>query len=53
MLSIEEMKKLLPKDDKNLSDEEVKKIKDKFYELGNLIFDDWLKNKKKNTKRLF
>lgn len=49
MLSIEKMKKLLPKEDKNLSDEEIIKIRDKFYELGQLIFDVWLDEKNKKS----
>jgi hypothetical protein len=37
MISIEEARKLL--DDKDLSDEQVKEIRDQLYALGNLAFD--------------
>jgi hypothetical protein len=41
MLSIEQLRKNDPQL-ATLADEEVVKIRDSFYELGVLIFDDWL-----------
>ena len=41
MLSIEQLRKADPELN-NLSDEEILKIRDSFYELGALIFDNWV-----------
>lgn len=45
MISLEEMRK---RDSRliEMSDEEVKKIRDYLYQLGNLAFDTWLEEKK-------
>lgn len=43
MLSVEQLRKNDP-ELADLPDEEVIKIRDSFYELGTLIFDDWLEN---------
>ena len=44
MISLEKCK-IIDSELKNLSDEEVVDIRDTFYRLGQLIFDDWLENK--------
>ncbi len=43
MLSIEQLRKI---DSKltHLSNDEILEIRDSFYDLGQLIFDDWLEN---------
>lgn len=43
MLSIEQLKKIDIGLD-NLPDEEVVEIRDSYYDLGQLMFDDWLEN---------
>lgn len=47
MLSIEECRKTLGKKWEWLSDEQVIEIRDALYELGNIIFDDWILEKRK------
>ena len=47
MISIEECRKLDPRLEK-MSDEEVRKIRDSLYELGQLAFDTWLEEKGSN-----
>ena len=42
MLSLEKLRKIDPKT--HLSDEEVLEIRDSLYDLGNIVFDDWLEN---------
>ena len=51
MLTIEQARKSLPDNGKDLSDEEVEKIRDEFYQLTSIIFDTWLseRNEKKKT----
>ncbi len=44
MLSIESLKKIDP-EISNLSDDEIEKIRQSFYEFGQLIFDDWHEQK--------
>ena len=44
MLSLDKMRKVDPQMEK-LTDEELKAIRQSFYELGNLIFDDWCEQK--------
>lgn len=44
MISIEKLRKIDP-DLKDLSDEKVIKIRDKFYELGQFMFEVWQKEK--------
>ncbi len=41
MLNIEKLRKIDPELN-GISDDEAIKIRDKYYELGRLIFDDWL-----------
>lgn len=43
MLSIEKLRKIDQELD-DIPDEELFNIRDRFYELGRLIFDDWLEN---------
>jgi hypothetical protein len=43
MLSIAQLRKIDPAL-AHLSDEEIEEIRDTFYDLGQLIFDDWLEN---------
>ena len=52
MLTIKEARATLPDNGKDLSDEEVEKIRDEFYQLTSIIFDTWLseRNEKKETK---
>jgi len=47
LISEEKVKNLL--DDKNISDEEIKKIRDEFYSLAEVIFENW-QDEKKATK---
>ena len=49
MISLEKLREIDP-ELKNLSDEEIIKIRDKFYELGEFMFDVWLKEKNKLKK---
>ena len=44
MISLEEMRKIDPRL-LEMPDEEVKKIRDYLYQLGNLAFDTWLEKK--------
>ena len=44
MLSIEETRRLL--DDETLTDEEVTEIRDSFQILGEIIFEQWLSERK-------
>ena len=44
MLSVEKTKELI--DDKNISDEEAKKIRDDIYELAEIIFEKYQADKK-------
>jgi hypothetical protein len=43
MLSIDQLKKLDPKL-AHLSDDEILEIRNSLYDLGGLVFDDWLEN---------
>lgn len=43
MLSIEKLRKIDPNLNE-LAEEEAVKVRDKYYELGRLIFEDWLDN---------
>jgi hypothetical protein len=43
MLSVEQLKKIDPRL-AHLSDDEIIEIRDTFYDLGQLIFDDWLES---------
>lgn len=43
VLSLEKLREIDP-NLLEISDDELVKIKNKFYELGRLIFDDWLEN---------
>lgn len=47
MISIADCRKLDPRLEK-MSDEEVTKIRDSLYELGQLAFDTWLEEKGSN-----
>lgn len=40
MLSLNQLRKIDP-ELRNLSDDEVLKIRDSFYELGQIIYEDW------------
>lgn len=44
MLSLEQIRKINPEFQKS-SDAEIIKVRDSLYELGQLIFDDWIMNK--------
>jgi len=46
MLSIERVKELL--NDPNLSDKEIEEIRDGFYNLSELIFEQWMEDRKKS-----
>ena len=48
MLSIEETRRLL--DDETLTDEEVTEIRDSFQILGEIIFEQWLSERKAPTQ---
>lgn len=50
MLGIKKTKKLLGDKGKDFSDEEVEKIRDEFYMLGNIIFEKWLVEKQAKKK---
>lgn len=54
MLTLEKLRKI-DEDLRYLSDEELIKIRDSYYELGQIIFDDWVDNKfsSKNPIRQF
>lgn len=41
MLSLESLRKIDPINTANLTDEELEGIRDSFYELGQLMFEDW------------
>ena len=45
MMPLEELRKIDP-EVANLSDEELKEIRQQFYDMGQLIFDDWFDNRK-------
>ena len=47
MIPIEDLRKLLPEDAHNMTDEELIKLREQFYDMGQLIFDDWLENRKR------
>ena len=46
MLSIEEMRKYLEGDDKNLPDEKVEEIRDGLYGLAEIIFEKWMQERR-------
>lgn len=46
MLSLKQLREIDPSLS-HLSDEELIEIRDKLYELGELIWDDWIESKKK------
>jgi len=48
MISLEKAKELI--DDKNLSDEEVKEVRDQLESLADLMFDMWLEER--NQKKI-
>lgn len=48
MLSVERVKELL--NDPKISDEETEKIRDEFYIFADMIFDKWIKDKKKEKE---
>ncbi|MDO8496234.1 MAG: hypothetical protein Q7S43_02155 [bacterium] len=50
MLSIEEFKKHLPKDE-NLTEEQIVKLRDDMDQMAGILFDQWLyeRNKKKEV----
>lgn len=43
MLNIEKLRKIDP-DLAHLSDDEILEVRDSLYDLGQLMFDDWLEN---------
>lgn len=49
MLSIEELRAEDP-DLKDLSDKEVEEIRASFYDLGQIIWEDWIRSQKNNGK---
>lgn len=50
MISIERTRELLPEETKGLSDEEVAEIRDATQMLAELIFDQWMEDRKKKIK---
>lgn len=54
MLTIKQIRGNLPDKGKDLSDEEVTKLRDTMYGLANVFFDMWLKkrNEKRDKKKL-
>ncbi|MCX6168698.1 MAG: hypothetical protein NTX65_05140 [Ignavibacteriales bacterium] len=50
MLSLEDVRKLLPDEDKNLSDDEVKQIRDEFRLLAGIIYEQWQEEHQKERK---
>lgn len=44
MLTIDKLRKI-DSTLETISDEELLSVRDRFYDLGRLIFDDWLENK--------
>lgn len=42
------MRELIP--DMNLSDKEIEEIRASLYELGDIIWEDWISKRKKNGK---
>jgi len=48
MIPLEKLKKLMPKD-REYSDEEIIKIGKNMEDFAQLIFDDWLENRKNKT----
>ena len=51
MLSIEEIRKTLKGDDKNLPDEEVRKIRDELYGLAEIVFEKWMQDQKEKRAK--
>lgn len=51
MLSIEEIRDKLPDKGKDLSDEQVKKIRDDMNQLAEIIFDKWLAERNEAKKK--
>ncbi len=45
MLSIESLRKVDGVATKNLTDEEIEKLRENFYSITNLMFDDWCEEK--------
>lgn len=46
MISIEKFKKLLGSEAQNLTDEEIEQIRNSQYQLAEIAFDMWYKDKK-------
>lgn len=49
MITIEELRKTLPEKYKNLSDEELTKLRNTLDGLANVFFDMWLKKRNQNA----
>jgi len=45
MISLKELRKIDPQNTANLTDEELEGIRASFYEVGQLIFEDWYQQK--------
>ena len=45
MLSVERVKELI--NDPNLSDKEIEEIRDGFYQLSEIMFEQWMEERKK------
>jgi len=50
MISIEKFKQLLGSEAQNFTDKEVEQIRDSQYQLADIAFDMWQKDKKGNKK---
>jgi len=49
MLSVERVKELI--NDPNLSDKEIEEIRDQMYMLTELIFEQWMEDRKKEREK--
>ena len=50
MISVEKFKKLLGPEAQNLTDKEIEQIRDSQYQLADIAFDMWVKDKKDDKK---
>lgn len=45
VLTLKKLRSIEPDETKNISDEELKKIRQSFYDFGQLIFEDWVEER--------
>lgn len=52
MISIEKFKKLLGSEAQNLTDKEIEQLRNTQYQLADILFDMWWKDKKEKKEKI-